>query len=283
MNKIKLSSNRYGEARVRLIKVRRTDDAHEVLEWSVLLAVDGEFVAAFKDGDNSRILPSDTMKNAVYSQARNSAAESIEEYAHELIAFILDWYHQIDSVKVEIEQKSWERIPVGGSGHGTAFRNPDAHTWTTAVAGSRGAGMRTRSGIKGLNLLKTADACFSGFIKDSLTTLPEADDQLLACTLEAVWTYRRSDETFACLRARIVDILLTTFAEHKSKSLQHTVHAMGHQVLETVPEAGDIQLVMTNVPCHLVDLSPFGQDNPNEIFVPTSEPYGLIKAKLVRQ
>jgi urate oxidase len=39
---------------------------------------------------------------------------------------------------------------------------------------------------------------------------------------------------------------------------------------------------MPNKHCLLVDLSRFGQTNPNEIFVPTDEPYGNIRARITR-
>ena len=32
----------------------------------------------------------------------------------------------------------------------------------------------------------------------------------------------------------------------------------------------------------LVDLSPFGLDNPNEIFVATDQPFGVIEARISR-
>jgi urate oxidase len=44
----------------------------------------------------------------------------------------------------------------------------------------------------------------------------------------------------------------------------------------------DIQLTMPNIHCVAVDLSRFGQDNPNEIFVPIDEPHGSIEARLRR-
>jgi len=76
---------------------------------------------------------------------------------------------------------------------------------------------------------------------------------------------------------------LTAFAGHESKSVQHTLYAMGKSVLEQLPEVEDIELTMPNKHCLLVDLSPFGQDNPNEIFVPVDEPHGNIQARLRRQ
>lgn len=39
---------------------------------------------------------------------------------------------------------------------------------------------------------------------------------------------------------------------------------------------------MKNKHCLLIDLSPFGMENKNEIFVPTDEPHGQIEASVTR-
>ena len=88
---------------------------------------------------------------------------------------------------------------------------------------------------------------------------------------------------FSSLRAKIREILLDAVCRHESKSVQHTLYAMGKAVLENVAEIEDIELAMPNKHCLLVDLSRFGQDNPNEIFVPVDEPHGNIQARLRRQ
>jgi urate oxidase len=77
--------------------------------------------------------------------------------------------------------------------------------------------------------------------------------------------------------------LLSEFAAHTSKSVQHTLYAMSEIVLANVPEIEDIELTMPNKHYLLVDLSRFGQDNPNEIFVPIEEPHGYIEARIRRQ
>ena len=82
---------------------------------------------------------------------------------------------------------------------------------------------------------------------------------------------------------KIRETLLETFAHHQSKSVQHTLYAMGKAALDSNPEIDDINLSMPNKHCLLVDLSRFGQDNPNEIFVPVDEPHGNIQARLRRQ
>jgi len=42
----------------------------------------------------------------------------------------------------------------------------------------------------------------------------------------------------------------------------------------------EVHIAMPNRHCLLVDLSPFGMDNPNEVFLPIDEPHGLIEATL---
>jgi urate oxidase len=77
--------------------------------------------------------------------------------------------------------------------------------------------------------------------------------------------------------------MLRTFANHLSKSVQQTLYAMAESALEAVPEIDEIEITMPNKHCLLVDLSRFGQDNPNEIFVPTDEPHGYIEARVRRK
>jgi urate oxidase len=116
-----------------------------------------------------------------------------------------------------------------------------------------------------------------------LTTLLPAKDRLLGTSLRANWKYTEADVAFISLRAKIREILLDQFAQHESKSVQHTLYAMGRAVLESVAEVEDIELAMPNKHCLLVDLSRFGQDNPNEIFVPVDEPHGSIEARIRRE
>src|SRR5260370_33210600 len=77
--------------------------------------------------------------------------------------------------------------------------------------------------------------------------------------------------------------MMKTFAGHDSKSVQQTLYAMAESALTAVAEISEIELGMPNRHCLLVDLSRFGQDNPNEIFIPTDEPHGYIEARVVRR
>ena len=87
---------------------------------------------------------------------------------------------------------------------------------------------------------------------------------------------------YAAVRARIVAALLKEFAAHNSMSVQHTLFDMGKAALDAAPEIARITLTMPNLHHLLADLSPFGQDNPNHIFVPIDEPHGYIEATVER-
>ena len=84
------------------------------------------------------------------------------------------------------------------------------------------------------------------------------------------------------MRARILAALLKEFADHHSMSVQHTLFDMGKAALDAAPEIARITLMMPNLHHLLADLSPFGQDNPNHIFVPIDEPHGSIEATIER-
>jgi urate oxidase len=276
-----LADNRYGKHRVRVVKVTRQDGMHTVREWSVNVLVEGDYDDAFRTGSNVDILPTDTMKNTVYSIARRSRATCIEDFAKELIAHFLATYSHADSVSIEIKEKAWTHLEIGGKPHPTSFQQSSAELQTTSVTGSR-SGLNIASGLSNLVILKTADSAFAGYIRDPLTTLRETTDRLFGTDVTASWTYNSSDLPFAEMRAKIRASLLATFADHKSLSVQHTLFAMAEAVLAQVPSVSDIKLTMPNKHCLLIDLSPFGQDNPNEIFVPTEEPHGYIEARVTR-
>ena len=280
---IAVAENKYGKSRVRLIQVKRKAGWHDLREWTVETLLQGDFDSCFVEGDNSKILPTDTMKNAVYSLARNSAAGCMEEFAKELIDFLLHRNPQISAAEVSISEKSWEHLPSGGKLHPTTFIQASGEIQTAKVTRTQASDFSVTSGFENLVIMKTSGSAFEGYIQDSLTTLPPAKDRLLGTAMRASWSYTAGDVEFSSLRVRVREILLSQFAGHESKSVQHTLYTMGKAVLENVAEIEDIELTMPNKHCLLVDLSRFGQDNPNEIFVPVDEPHGNIQARLRRQ
>jgi len=280
---ITLGENQYGKSRVRVMKVHRHPGRHELHDWTIEILLQGDFESCFIDGDNSNILPTDTMKNTVYSLARSSSAACMEEFAKEVVTFLLKNNPQVTVARASISEKTWDHLNTQGLPHPTTFVQSSGECQTTEVAAKRNEQIEVRSGLDNLVVLKTAGSEFAGYIKDSLTTLPESTDRLFGTAVKAQWTYSSPSLPFAALRSKIRETLLAVFAAHISKSVQHTLYAMGEKALAHVPEISDIELTMPNKHCLLVDLSRFGQDNPNEIFVPIDDPHGYIEARIERR
>ena len=277
-----VGENRYGKFRVRLMRVNRTREMHRVREWTLHILLRGDFDECFTAGDNSNILPTDTMKNTVYSLARKSTADCMEDFAAELIDFFLSRNPQIAGVEVSVSQKTWEHLAVDGKPHPSSFVQSSGERQTATLDRVRGGKPSVLSGLDNLIVMKTANSGFEGYIQDSLTTLPPTSDRLFATAVRAEWSYIPEKVDFEKLRVRIRAVLLDTFAAHESKSVQHTLYAMGEGVLSKIPDVAELELAMPNIHYLLVDLSRFGQDNPNEVFLPTDEPHGYIEARIQR-
>jgi len=279
---IALAENRYGKSRVRVMKVSRDGARHDVQEWNVEVWLKGNFEDCFVDGDNSRILPTDTMKNTVYYLARRSGSATPEQFAIEIVTYLIENNPQITAAGTDIDAVHWTHIVAGGQKHDTAFIQMGPASDTAAVTCSRGQPLAVTAGFRNLPILKTANSAFSGYIRDKLTTLKETQDRLLGTLASGEWRYTDANVDYKTSRARILDALLNAFAVHDSKSVQQTLYAMGRAALEAEPSVSEIRLSMPNKHCNLVDLTPFGMDNPNQIFVPTDEPHGSIEASLRR-
>ena len=279
---IVLGENRYGKSSVRVMKVLRDANEHRVTEWTVEVWLEGDFQACFDHGDNSRLLPTDTMKNTVYSLARASKARSIEDFAKEVAGYLITTNLYAELAGVRIQAVPWKQVQVDGERFLTAFMHGGDCINTTTVTHSRLGGSKVVSGFENIWLLKTAKSAFAGFLRDRLTTLKETQDRLFGTLARVEWTYASANLDFEELRKEIVGTLLRTFAEHESLSVQQTLFAMAGNALERVDALREVHVFMPNKHCNLVDLSAFGQDNPNEIFVPTDEPHGSIEARVRR-
>jgi urate oxidase len=278
----RLGENRYGKSRVRLSRITRHGDRHDFQEWSVRVLLHGDFEDSFIQADNSKILPTDTMKNTVYSLARESIATTIEEFAIELGDFLLSNNPQVAKASVEIAEKAWERMHCDGSASPTTFRLCGPELNTVSATRENNGKWDIAAGIDGLTMLKTTKSAFTGYIKDRLTTLKPVTDRIFGTSATVVWTYASGAPDYADVRLRILGSLLRTFAAHNSMSVQHTLFDMGKTALAAAPEIARIKLTMPNLHHLLADLSPFGQDNPNRIFVPIDEPHGYIEATIER-
>jgi urate oxidase len=263
------------------VQVSRHGDRHGLKDVEVAIRFEGHYDESYTDGDNRHVLPTDTMRNTVYAMAARQPVSEPESFGLALTSRFLDRNPRLQRVRIDLTEHPWRRIRVGDTEHGHAFMRPGAEARTATVQASR-EGSMVGGGLRNLLILKSAHSAFADFLRDELTTLPDTQDRLFATSLRASWRYVAADVDFATAWHAVRRRLLEAFAEHDSKSVQHTLYAMGEAVLDSCEEVTEIRLVMPNKHHLPIDLTRLGIENRNEIFVPTDEPYGLIEAVMRR-
>ena len=293
-----LGPNQYGKAEVRLVAVDRGSDGgarHEVHDLTVTTQLRGDFESCHTEGDNSLIIPTDTQKNTVYALAREHGIGRPEELALRLGRHFLA-APQVHGARVAVDRHPWQRITGAGPGqeHGHAFERTGTERRTVLVD-LDGDIAHVVSGLTDLVVLKTTGSEFHGYPRDRYTTLAETSERILATSVTARWRYAPAvvdppagsgpaagfdfDAAHAAIRAAMLDC----FASFHSLSLQQTLFAMGGAALDACPEALEVRLSMPNRHHFLVDLSPFGLDNPATVFHAADRPYGLIEGSVLRE
>jgi urate oxidase len=278
---IKLKDNRYGKSRVRLVKVERHTTHNDVKDLTVDILLSGDFEASYTTGDNRLVIPTDTMKNTVYALARKRPLGEIEEFGMRLADHFLKRHSHVSAARISISENLWRRIEHDGRSHSFSFQLSGPERRTATIDRDRTAAT-IAAGIADLVVLKTRNSAFEEFLHDEYTTLKETKDRLFGTAVKADWSYNSTSLKFGDLWDGIRETLLEAFANHDSRGVQHTLSAMGETVLQRFSAVREIHLSMPNRHCLLVDLSPFHLDNPNEVFVPTDDPHGLIEATLTR-
>ncbi len=276
-----LGPNRYGKQRVRVLKLNRKPDQHVVKELTVSTLLQGDFSAAHLGGDNSTIVPTDTVKNTIHVLAKDCLGENTEAFANALASHFLDRYAHLESVEVEIRERVWQRMTIDGTPHPHSFIDRDQGVPLVSLKKSRDAFILW-SGITDLIVLKATEAAFAGFPRCEFTTLQEVPDRIVATSIFAQWNYTALDLDFAKLNERILTTMLGVFAKEFSPSVQRTLFQMGEAALQAVSEIAAVEIKLPNKHYLGIDLAPFGRENANEVFLPTDEPHGEIEAIVQR-
>lgn len=262
-----LGSNRWGKSGVRLSKVHRGDGFDDFSDLTVQVLLEGEVERAHTDGDNSSVLPTDTMRNTIYALAQDNLTRDLEAFGAVLCSHFLE-RQDVRRASVSISEALWDRhSETGFTGGGSERRLANV---------VRGGEERTAAGVEGLVVLKTRGSAFTGFPVDAFTTLPEREDRLLATSVTATWVYSEipSDTTDAWNRVR--DTIVSHFFDDWSASVQHQGYLMAEAALEAVDSISEITFHLPNQHHLPYDLTRFGLPDYETVFQPVSEPYGDI-------
>ena len=278
---IHIARHSYGKSNVRVSRILREGSHNHFIELTVSISLEGDFEAAYTNADNRLVIPTDTMKNTVYILAQRHELRSIESFSVNLCEHFLKEYSQIQVVTVDIEQKPWRPIRMDETQHAHTFVGSGSERWQCSARAEH-HNIRLQSGLHGLQVLKSTASGFRDFYRDDYTTLADTEDRILATTIAADWPVSDTSQDWSTIRQTIRACLLKSFAIHTSASVQHSIRELAKHTLDRCPEIDEISISCPNQHYLLVDLSPFGISNENELFVPTEEPYGLIGATVSR-
>ncbi|KAI5122515.1 hypothetical protein M0805_005243 [Coniferiporia weirii] len=311
-----LVAARYGKDKVRVLRVVRGNDWHEVVEYNVCTLVEGEIDTSFTHADNSVVVATDSIKNITYYIAKTSPFVLVPElFALHLGAFILGKYAHLHKASVTVEQLRWQRIAAGATTGGEAVPHPHAF-WrdgddkrTTSVeidatTGKDAMKAKVVSGINDLLVLKTSGSSFENFYRDEFTTLVEVDDRVFSTSVDMQYTFApvtlgaRADlegdlarlnekYEFDAVAARTRAVTLDVFATDASASVQATLFKMAVQLVEEHSQLGQVGYTLPNKHYVPVDMKYLGIDNTTpakvDVFCPLAAPSGLISATVARK
>uniref|UniRef100_A0A7N5KKL2 Uricase n=1 Tax=Ailuropoda melanoleuca TaxID=9646 RepID=A0A7N5KKL2_AILME len=312
----------YGKDMVKVLHIQRNGKYHSIKEVATSVQLTLRSKKDYVHGDNSDIIPTDTIKNTVHVLAKFKGIKSIETFAMNICDHFLSSFNHVTRAQVYVEEVPWKRFEkvtsvicalslikeIGfmtcaeilletiffsnfqnGVKHVHAFIHTPTGTHFCEVEQMRGGPPVIHSGIKDLKVLKTTQSGFEGFIKDQFTTLPEVKDRCFATRVYCKWRYHQCrDMDFDATWDTVRDIVLEKFAGPYDKgeyspSVQKTLYDIQVHSLSRVPEIEDMEISLPNMHYFNIDMSNMGLINKEEVLLPLDNPYGRITGTVKRK
>eukprot|EP00199_Chlamydomonas_sp_CCMP681_P005584 CAMPEP_0119102204 /NCGR_PEP_ID=MMETSP1180-20130426/1031_1 /TAXON_ID=3052 ORGANISM="Chlamydomonas cf sp, Strain CCMP681" /NCGR_SAMPLE_ID=MMETSP1180 /ASSEMBLY_ACC=CAM_ASM_000741 /LENGTH=261 /DNA_ID=CAMNT_0007086447 /DNA_START=94 /DNA_END=879 /DNA_ORIENTATION=- len=241
---------------------------------------------AFINGDNTGMTATDTQKNTVYVVAqRMNKRCTMEEYAIALAQHFVKQYPLVSKCKVYVEQKPWVRLQQNGTPHNHGYSVSGTETRTAYVTCDKAGKLDVTAGVLGLQVLKTTEAGYVGFIRDQYTALPEVKDRILATSITSTWRYATLPSDYNAAYATAKQAVLDAFFGPAqggvySPSVQYTLWEAGKLMLQRVPQAESVFFNAPNI--HFLPCTPIGSAFKDDVYIATSEPHGNIECTITR-
>lgn len=296
------SCARYGKDNVRLLKVKRDPNnpkKQDVIELTVRVLLEGDIEESYTKADNAPVVPTDTVKNTCWIIAKQNEVWPIERYASILANHFVERYSHIHACEVSVIQHRWTRYDVQGSPHPHSFLRDGAEVRVATVYKKENQPFQITSGIKDLTVLKSTGSMFYGYHECEYTILKETNDRILSTDVDASWTWIPGKvSTLAQIQALADNgefdsayngarnVTLEIFALENSPSVQATMYNMSERILKEYNLLDSVSYSLPNKHYLELDLS-WHKDLKNtgkdaEVYVPSSNPNGLIKCTVRR-
>jgi urate oxidase len=276
-----LTASRHGKSRVRVMRVHRSGDKHDVRELTVMAMLTGGADRSFTHADNSASVSTDTVKNIINIVARENAALDTEPFCVAVAKRLLDQYSFLTSVKVDALETKWQRLSVDGKPHNHSFVL-DGNGKNSAEVVTKRGDVSVASGVAGFTFLKSTQSGWDNILKDEYTTIRETRDRIAATSMDASWRWTSEPASYPATNTKILSTMLDVFASTYSESVQDSLYRMGAAALAAVPDISEITMACPNKHYLLINLEPFKMNNDNQVFLPTDEPHGQIECTVTR-
>ncbi|XP_048832735.1 uricase [Brienomyrus brachyistius] len=279
----------YGKNLVKVLYVRREGTQHQIKELKANVQLTLKTRKDYMFGDNSDIIPTDTIKNTVHALTKIKGVKTIEEFAMDICRHFLTSFNHVTRAKVDIEEMPWRKLEKNGIEHAHAFiLSPEAWRFCEVEQYLNETPV-IHSGIKDMTVLKTTQSGFEGFLKDRFTTLPEVKDRVFCTSVYARWRYNTHiNVSFDAAWKTVKDVIIEKFAGpydrgEYSPSVQKTIYDTQLLVLSRVPQVEEIEIVMPNQHYFTIDMTKLGISNKDEVLLPLDNPSGNITGTVRRK
>ena len=242
--------NYYGKGDVIVYRLNRDGGPGKrlpVFGASVLMLVYGDaFWPTYTTGDNTGLVATDSMKNFIQRETLNFEGDDLEGCCRFLASKFLGLYPQVEGLQVSAVEIPYANPRSGGT---ATFVPAGPERATARVELNRSGLIESVSGLRGFRLLRLGGSAFEGFVRDQYTTLPDIKDRPLHMWLDLEWTYVDPGASAAArtgVTARAHHIVLDTFEQFESGSIQQVIYRMGQRLLEEIPTLAEVHLEANN-------------------------------------
>ncbi|XP_017269049.1 uricase [Kryptolebias marmoratus] len=279
----------YGKNAVRVLFIKRRGSHHYIVELKANVELTLRSRKDYLTGDNSDIIPTDTIKNTVHALAKIKGVKNIEQFSLDICHHFLTSFNHVLRAKVYMEEAPWRRLEKNGVQHIHAFiYSPEACRFCDVEQNLDGAPV-VHSGVKDMKVLKTTQSGFEGFLQDRFTTLQETKDRCFCTTVYSRWRYNKIrdvdfDTAWKCVKDTIIEKFAGPYhCGEYSPSVQKTLYETQLLALERVPEVDEIEIVMPNQHYFTIDMTKMGLVNKDEVLLPLDNPSGNITGTVRRK
>src|SRR5262245_29195134 len=264
-----LRQGKFGESAIRFARVVRKGDRQELRDLAVKLMLKGDFERGFTDGEALPLTAEQAIAERVYALANEYGDDQIEPFALIVSQHVLRFFPRVSEARIEIAERLWSRVTVGGRPHDRAFSATGEKRLARVTRTARTT--QVEAGFSGLPILRI------------LSDRADRSNALLSGALTARWRYGWADVPYGLHWQQVRQTVLDTFANHSEGAIPQLLHDMAQAALDQTPAIAEMRFILKVQRYEPADLTRSGIDNNADLLIPTAGPVGVVETTVVRE